>query len=42
MLAAIITTKNAGNYYLKFYGPERTVVANQKAFEQMVKSLESK
>jgi len=42
MLAAIITTKNAGNYYLKFYGPERTVVANQKAFERMVKSLKSK
>ncbi len=42
MLAAIITTKDAGNYYLKFYGPERTVTANEKAFEEMVKSLESR
>ncbi len=31
MLAAIIETGGAGNYFLKFYGPEKTVAANEKS-----------
>ena len=42
MFAAIIVTKDLGNYYLKFYGPERTVADNQAAFDKMVESLEVK
>jgi hypothetical protein len=42
MLAAIIATKNAGNYFIKFYGPERTVADNEKAFVSMIEGLERK
>jgi hypothetical protein len=42
MLAAIIVTKDLGNYFVKFYGPERTVADNQKAFDKMIDSLEAK
>lgn len=39
MLAAIIETKEAGNYFLKFYGPKETVGENEKAFKELVESL---
>ncbi len=42
MLAAIIATKAQGNYFIKFYGPERTVAANEKAFLTMIEGLEHK
>jgi hypothetical protein len=42
MLSAIITTKKSGNYFVKFYGPERTVADNEKAFVTMIERLESK
>jgi hypothetical protein len=42
MLAAIIATKSAGNYFIKFYGPERTVADNEKAFQAMIDGLEQK
>jgi hypothetical protein len=42
MLAAIIATKAAGNYFIKFYGPEHTVADNEKAFQTMIDSLEAK
>ncbi len=42
MLAAIIATKNAGNYFIKFYGPERTVADNEKAFVGMIEGLQHK
>jgi hypothetical protein len=42
MLAAIIPTKNAGTYFIKFYGPERTVADNEKAFVSMIEGLEHK
>ncbi|MEX2113296.1 MAG: hypothetical protein WD845_08930 [Pirellulales bacterium] len=42
MLAAIIPSKGAGTYYLKFYGPERTVTAQEKAFVSMIEGLERK
>ncbi|HEX4145019.1 MAG TPA: hypothetical protein VHY91_16050 [Pirellulales bacterium] len=42
MFAAIIVTKDLGNYFLKFYGPEQTVADNRAAFDKMVESLETK
>lgn len=39
MLAAIVQTKEAGNYFLKFYGPKGTVAENEKAFRELVDSL---
>ena len=42
MLAAIIPTKNAGTYYLKLYGPERTIADSEKAFVTMIEGLERK
>jgi hypothetical protein len=42
MLAAIIPVKGAGTYYLKFYGPERTVTEQEKAFISMIEGLERK
>lgn len=42
MLGAIIQTKQAGNYFIKFYGPERTVAENKAAFDKMLDSLERK
>ncbi len=42
MLAAIIETGGAGNYFLKFYGPEKTVAANEQAFVKMVEGLQKK
>jgi hypothetical protein len=42
MLAAIVETKEAGNYFLKFYGPKATVAENEKAFKGMLESLEVK
>lgn len=42
MVAAIIATKNAGNYFIKFYGPERTVTEHEAAFLKMIEGLERK
>jgi hypothetical protein len=42
MLAAIIETKSLGNYFIKFYGPERTIADNEKAFATMIEGLEHK
>lgn len=42
MLAAIITTKSLGSYFIKFYGPERTVTDNEKAFLGMIEGLQRK
>lgn len=42
MLGAIIVTKGLGNYFLKFYGPDRTVADNEKAFLGMIESLKQK
>ena len=42
MLAAIIVTKESGKYFVKFYGPEKTVAANKKAFRGMIESLKVK
>lgn len=42
MLAAIITAKGGGDYFVKFYGPQRTVAENEKAFKSFIDSLEVK
>jgi hypothetical protein len=42
MLAAIIETKSQGDIFIKFYGPEKTVAENEKAFLQMIDGLEQK
>lgn len=44
MLAAIIVSgdQNIGNYFLKFYGPEKTIKANADAFHKMVETLKKK
>lgn len=39
MLAAIIETKTAGNYFVKFYGPKATIAENEKAFAELLQSL---
>lgn len=42
MLGAIIATKSLGNYFIKFYGPERTIAENEPAFVAMIEGLEHK
>lgn len=42
MLAAIISTKDAGQYFVKFYGPEKTVGENQTKFVKMIEGLKAK
>lgn len=42
MLAAIIETQSLGDYFIKFYGPQRTVADNEKAFLDMIDSLQQK
>lgn len=39
MLAAILDTDSLGTYYVKFYGPQRTVAANETAFGAMIEGL---
>ncbi len=41
MLGAIIQTKQ-GDYFVKFYGPAKTVTANEAGFKKMVEGLEAK
>ena len=46
MLAAIVSVGKkqgapAGNYFIKFYGPKKTVAANEKAFTAMIESLKT-
>ena len=39
MLGAIIETDKVGSYYVRFYGPQQTVAANEKAFLALIDSL---
>jgi hypothetical protein len=41
MLAAIVVTPEA-NFFIKFYGPRKTITANEKPFKEMVESLGTK
>ncbi len=42
MLGAIIVGEKLGAYFVKFYGPEKTVAAHEKAFAAMLDGLEKK
>jgi hypothetical protein len=42
MLAAIIETKSLGDYFIKLYGPEKTVAEQEQAFVKMIEGLEQK
>jgi hypothetical protein len=39
MLAAIVETPEAGNYFLKFYGPAATVEKHAAGFQKMVEGM---
>jgi hypothetical protein len=39
MLAAIVETPDRGNYFLKFYGPAKTVTAHADGFRTMVEGM---
>jgi hypothetical protein len=39
MLAAIVETPDRGNYFLKFYGPTKTVTAHADGFRTMVEGM---
>lgn len=39
MMAAIIQTKEDGNYFVKLYGPKKTMKQNEKHFKAMIKSV---
>jgi len=42
MLAAVIETKKAGNYFIKFYGPQKTISGQEAAFTKMLEGLKTK
>lgn len=39
MLAAIVETPDAGNYFLKFYGPAATVAQHADGFRRMIEGI---
>ena len=42
MLAAIVVTPQHGNWYVRVYGPEKTIAAQAAEFEKMIDSLQAK
>ena len=42
MLGAVIATKDAGQYFVKLYGPEKTITAAKPGFEKMLEGLKAK
>jgi len=42
MLSAIIVTKESGHYFIKLYGPLKTVDAQEEAFHKMLETLQVK
>lgn len=42
VLAGILNTKKSGTYFFKFYGPEKLVAENEKAFSEMLESAKEK
>lgn len=42
MLAAIVSVEDQGQFFLKFYGPKKTVDSQEKAFRDFVNSLKTK
>ena len=41
MLAAIIATQKGGNYFIKFYGPAKSVAESEASFESLLSSLQT-
>ena len=41
MLSAIVATERQGHYFIKMYGPRKTVDAQEEAFAEMVASLKA-
>ncbi|MGB9688238.1 hypothetical protein [Thermogutta sp.] len=39
MLGAVIESQDGLNYFIKFYGPRKTVTTNAEAFRKMIQSL---
>ena len=39
MIGSIIVTESEGNYFVKFYGPAKTVDANAKAYDDLIHSF---
>ena len=42
MLGAIISIKDGGQYFVKLYGPEKTIAAAEPGFMKMVEGLKAK
>lgn len=42
MIAGIVSTKDNGDYFIKMYGPAKTVEAQEEAFKKMMKELKVK
>lgn len=42
MLGAIITTKDAGQYFVKLYGPAKTIGAAEPSFKKMIEGMQAK
>lgn len=42
MIGAIIVTEKLGTHFLKFYGPEKTIAANEKAFRSILETIKEK
>lgn len=42
MIAGIVSTKENGDYFIKMYGPAKTVEAQAEAFKKMMKELKVK
>lgn len=42
MIAAIIVSEKSGKYFVKLYGPEKTIAANKEAFDKMIDGLQMK
>jgi hypothetical protein len=42
VMVAVLKTKKAGDYFIKFYGPEKLIAENEKAFNAMIESAVEK
>ncbi len=42
MMAVIVATEKDGNYFIKLYGPKKTIAANEEGFTKMIEGLKAK
>jgi hypothetical protein len=42
MIAGIVSTKENGDYFIKMYGPAKTIEAQAEAFKKMMKDVKVK